>query len=53
MVIRKVVKFFEECLGYTRGAQFHVCTLQAALAATLDGETCHHVAGVSIAKGKP
>ena len=52
IVIRKVVKFFEECLGYTRGAQFHVCTFQAALAATLDGETCHHVAGVRMRDGK-
>ena len=34
-------------MGWTRGLQLDVCTLQAALATALGGETCHHVTGVN------
>ena len=46
-VILTIVAFFEDCLGWKRGLQFHICTLQAILASALGGETCHHIAGVN------
>ena len=46
-LIGKIVEFFEDCMGWKRGVQFHVCTLQASLAAALNAETCHHVGGLN------
>ena len=46
-LIHKIVRFFEEVMCWKKGLQFHVCTLQAALAAGLGAETCHHVCGIN------
>ena len=42
-----MLRFFEEILEYKRGVHYHVCTLQAFLAADLGGETMHHLAGIN------
>jgi hypothetical protein len=41
------VACFEEVMGWSMGVQFHVCTLQVALAAVLGGNTVRHLAGIS------
>ena len=40
-------KFFDEVGKYKKGVHYHVCTLQAFLAAALGGHTMHHLAGIN------
>ena len=40
-------KFFDEIGKYKKGVHYHVCTLQAFLAAVLGGHTMHHLAGIN------
>ena len=42
-----VMQFFNEVCDYQKGVHYHVCTLQAFLAAALGGDTMHHLAGIN------
>lgn len=45
--ISTIVDFFEKQMGWTRGVEFQVCSLQQVLAAQIGGETVHHMAGIN------